>query len=240
MHALFAGAFLVLIASAFTLNSLSADTKSINGTWKLKGKNCTAIISDGYFSQTTYNKTAKTFDETFGGKMAMDGKTLTGEIQFSSKNKEIFGQSFNLPAELKGNTLTITQQDGSKQEWERMETGSKNLAGVWRITQRENEGKMSTMPLQARRTLKIMSDGHFQWIAINIETGEFLGTGGGTYTFTNGKYTENIEFFSRDNSRVGASLMFDDELKGSDWHHKGKSSKGDPIYEVWSRFDASK
>ena len=28
-----------------------------------------------------------------------------------------------------------------------------------------------------------------------------------------GKYTENIEFFSRDNNRVGASLSFDYEIK---------------------------
>jgi hypothetical protein len=62
-----------------------------------------------------------------------------------------------------------------------------------------------------------------------------MGTGGGTYTFKDGKYTENIEFFSRDSSRVGSSLAFDGKLENGDWHHSGLSSKGDPIYEVWSR-----
>jgi hypothetical protein len=62
-----------------------------------------------------------------------------------------------------------------------------------------------------------------------------MGTGGGTYTFANGKYTEHIEFFSRDSSRVGAALTFDGKLENGDWHHSGLSSKGDPIYEVWSR-----
>ena len=61
------------------------------------------------------------------------------------------------------------------------------------------------------------------------------GTGGGTYTTRDGKYTEIIEFFSRDNSRVGASLTFDFALENGAWRHKGKSSKGEPIDEVWTR-----
>jgi hypothetical protein len=79
-----------------------------------------------------------------------------------------------------------------------------------------------------------LSGTRFQWIAYNTETRQFMGTGGGTYSTKDGKYTENIDFFSRDNSRVGASLQFDFELKDNDWHHKGLSSKGDPIYEIWS------
>jgi hypothetical protein len=82
--------------------------------------------------------------------------------------------------------------------------------------------------------MKILSGKRFQWIAYNSETGEFFGTGGGTYTTRRGKYTENIEFFSRDNDRVGASLQFDYDLKDGDWHHSGKSSRGNPIYEIWS------
>ena len=82
--------------------------------------------------------------------------------------------------------------------------------------------------------MKILSGTRFQWIAYNTETKEFMGSGGGTYTTKEGKYTENIEFFSRDDSRVGASLQFDYELKDGDWHHSGLSSKGQPIYEIWS------
>jgi len=78
-------------------------------------------------------------------------------------------------------------------------------------------------------------DGHFQWIAINPAEKGFYGTGGGHYAFQNGKYSEHILFFSRDNTRVGALLTFDGEIKDSDWHHSGRSSKGDPIYEIWSR-----
>ena len=109
------------------------------------------------------------------------------------------------------------------------------MSGNWKITGREQDGKIVDIKPGARKTIKILSGTRFQWIAINSETGEFFGTGGGHYTFVNGKYTENIEFFSRDASRVGASLSFSAELKNGDWHHSGLSSKGDKIYEVWSR-----
>ena len=61
-----------------------------------------------------------------------------------------------------------------------------------------------------------------------------MGTGGGTYTTVDGKYTENIEFFSRDDSKVNRSLEFTFELIDGAWHHSGLSSKGQPIYEIWS------
>jgi hypothetical protein len=94
---------------------------------------------------------------------------------------------------------------------------------------------MRTMTPGVRKTMKILSGTRFQWIAYNTETKEFLGTGGGTYTSVDGKYVENIEFFSRDNSRVGASLSFDFSLDDGRWAHKGLSSKGDPIHEIWTR-----
>jgi len=78
-------------------------------------------------------------------------------------------------------------------------------------------------------------DGRFQWIAYHTETFKFSGTGGGSYTSKDGIYTENIEFFSRDNARVGASLKFGYEINGNDWHHTGKNSKGEPMYEIWQK-----
>ena len=61
-----------------------------------------------------------------------------------------------------------------------------------------------------------------------------MGTGGGSYTTIDGQYIESIEFFSRDDTRVGASLKFDFDIIDAHWHHKGFSSKGDPLHEIWS------
>jgi hypothetical protein len=117
-----------------------------------------------------------------------------------------------------------------------VDDGAAPLAGVWHITSRMQDGKL--VPIHrtgTRKTLKILTGNRFQWVAIDPGAKQFSGTGGGTYTFNNGTYTENIEFFSRDSSRVGASLSFNGKLEGKDWHHSGLSSKGDKIYEVWSK-----
>jgi hypothetical protein len=82
--------------------------------------------------------------------------------------------------------------------------------------------------------MKVLSGTRFQWIAYNIAKKQFLGTGGGTYTTINGKYTENIEFFSRDDSKAGLSLTFDYSLEKATWNHKGFSSKGAAMHEIWS------
>ena len=64
--------------------------------------------------------------------------------------------------------------------------------------------------------MKILSGTQFQWIAYNIATREFFGTGGGNYKTVDGHYTEEISYFSRDNSRVGARLQFDFKLQDGD------------------------
>ena len=84
--------------------------------------------------------------------------------------------------------------------------------------------------------MKILSGTRFQWIAYHIDNKQFLGTGGGTYTTVNGEYTENIEFFSRDSSRVGATLSFDYEIKENEWHHsglRGLTARGRNFKWVW-------
>lgn len=96
---------------------------------------------------------------------------------------------------------------------------------------------MHQMTPRDRRTIKILSGGRFQWLAFNSATGEFSGTGGGTYTIDGDQYTEHITFFSRDDSRVGAILDFTFEIKNGKWHHRGQSSKGQPIYEIWSSYE---
>lgn len=110
------------------------------------------------------------------------------------------------------------------------------MAGAWRITARlDRDGQMSAMRPGPRKTIKMLSGNRFQWIAFNSETAGFFGTGGGIYTAENGKYTENIDFFSRDSSRVGQQMGFDYEIKDGDWHHSGLSSTGNKVSEIWQR-----
>ena len=110
------------------------------------------------------------------------------------------------------------------------------MDGQWLFATRgPDEGQKRRGETNSRKTLKYLQNRRFQWIAYDTEGMQFKGTGGGTYTSKDGIYTETIEYFSRDNDRVGASLKFNYEIKGNDWHHTGKNSKGEPMYEIWSK-----
>ncbi|MBN8786826.1 MAG: hypothetical protein J0I84_07040, partial [Terrimonas sp.] len=230
----------IVVAALITFFGFDAPLKSIsplNGAWSITDNNNTTslLISDGYCMITTYDKDGKKFINTWGGSFTVAGNQIKLNVEFNSDDKTQVGKSLAYTYSVRNNTL-ITDGNGDRAEWNRVDDGKSPLAGNWRITQRKQNDKMADMPLRSRRTLKLLTGTRFQWAAINIETGEFSGTGGGTYTFTNGKYAEHIEFFSRDNSRVGASLSFDGKIEDGNWIHSGLSSTGQPIYEIWSRF----
>ncbi|WP_126247008.1 membrane or secreted protein [Chitinophaga rhizosphaerae] len=192
------------------------------------------LIEDGYFSVTHF--TAHSFVTTFGGATRADNGKLISTFEFSSGDKGMVGQPHEVAFRQAGDELTVTLPEGKVLRWKRAPNAVPNsLTGTWRITGRMNEGKMSEMKPGPRKTFKMLTGGRFQWIAMNTETGEFFGTGGGTYSFENGQYTENIEFFSRDNNRVGKQVRFDAKVEDGKWHHSGKSTAGDPMYEIWSR-----
>jgi hypothetical protein len=210
---------------------------SLVGAWESKSDQISMvkIYSDKFFSVAVYNLADKQFISTAGGRWELDGNTLKETFEYNTSHPDFVGQTILTPVEQQKDRF-ITTTNNLKAEWKKLDDGTPGkLAGAWLITERVmNEIPESITP-GPRKTMKILSGTRFQWIAYNSETKEFFGTGGGTYTTENGKYVENIEFFSRDNSRVGASLSFDFSLVDGNWRHKGLSSKGDPINEVWTK-----
>lgn len=210
--------------------SLPAQSK-ITGAWHLQENGNTKILmfQDGYFTSSSYNDTA--FIGTWGGPFKISNNKIRVNVEFNSTDKENIGTNKQLSYSLKNNVLEVDHQPFKKVSDE-----DEPLAGVWKITDRMQDGKLTPIHRSGpRKTLKMLTGHRFQWFAINPETKEFFGAGGGTYSFKDGKYTENIEFFSRDQSRVGAQLVFDGKLENGKWHHSGLSSRGDKIYEVWGR-----
>jgi hypothetical protein len=226
----------ILLSMSFSFASGQVKTADLVGAWQT-GKEVTTvkIYSEQNFAIAIYNLKDKQFTSTAGGRWTIKDKNLVETIEFHSSKPDEVGKEISIPAEIKNGKLTFTP-DGKKEEWSKLDSGEPGqLAGAWLITGRMSDGQFNKMTPGARRTMKILSGTRFQWIAYNTDTKEFFGTGGGTYTTVNGKYTENIEFFSRDNNRVGASLQFDFTIEDGNWHHKGLSSKGDPIDEVWTK-----
>ncbi len=229
----------VLVASATIIvpNPLTAQEKDpVSGAWQSRSGSTEQrfVFIENYFTHSVFDKENKQFIRTRGGEYTVSGNVLKVKFQFQSDDKTTAGKEKEYRFHIDGKNLVLHLEDGDLSA-ARLDANDAPLAGVWRISGRKEGDAVNPFPLGDRRTLKILTGTTFQWAAINIKTGEFSGTGGGTYTFQNGKYTEHIEFFSRDNSRVGASLSFDGKIENGSWHHSGLSSAGKPIYEVWSR-----
>ena len=227
---------LMLLLSVSGLMAMNTMRDQPTGAWVRQEGNIThtLVIIDDYYSLSSFDISGKKFIHTEGGICRVEAGLMTGAVEYHTTERQKVGGAYKTEWSIKKGKLTVAL-GGKEAAWERTDDSSGPLAGNWRITGRDQGGKMVEIKPAARKTIKLLSGKRFQWAAINTATGEFFGTGGGTYTFENGKYTEYIEFFSRDSSRVGMSLSFDGKVDGRNWHHSGKSSKGDPISEVWSR-----
>lgn len=235
--------FLLLACSTSVLIAQNRFTQQdLIGAWKssLPDSNGDTIqayvtITDGFYSLVFFQQEDHRFLGTQGGTMRVDANKVYTTYEFNTNAPEEVGTEEVLEIiAITDHTLTLGGNDGS---WTRVDNGTPGaLSGAWLISGRVRNGEMRRRSTEgSRKTMKILSGTRFQWIAYNTETKAFMGTGGGTYTTESGQYVETIDVFSRDSSRVGAELSFEFELIDGEWHHRGLSSKGQPIHEVWSR-----
>jgi hypothetical protein len=234
----------LLISITFFTTRILAQTSTISGAWESKdasGNTLTMICSDKYLMFAVYDLSQKKYVKSGGGtyqlSVASGKNILSYKRDFNTEDSTVVGLTV-------ANFYTTDKNDLSLSEgplagnWNRIDESKspKTMNATWRIKAREgSDFKMQTILKGSRKTLKILSGRRFQWAAFNTDTHQFFGTGGGTYTVKDGKYTENIEFFSRDNKRVGASLTFDCVVNGKDWTHAGQSSMGTRVHEIWEK-----
>ncbi|MDT0685341.1 hypothetical protein [Autumnicola psychrophila] len=233
----------LLVLSLLIVSFFSISAQSLEGSWELVEENgreitdkeVVRVYQDGYYAEGAKNTETNEFLWALGGEYSeADYQEMP---DFNTKNSEVVGHTFDPKLTfLDGSNKIEIDNVTEVQVWEKISSEENDLNGNWVITGRKRDGEINKMTPGDRRTVKILGGGRFQWIAFNSATKELSGTGGGTYFAEDGKYIENIEFFSRDSGRVGASLDFQYEVKDGEWHHQGKSSKGDPIYEIWSPY----
>lgn len=218
---------------SFTYRALN-DNSVINGAWKLQNGPVQQVLifNNGYFMHTTFDKSKQLLIQTRGGTYKYSDDELNATIEFSPKNKDEIGKTLKYSFDIINDRLS-SDINGKKSNWTMIDNGKGPLVGTWRSSGRMQDGKVVLSPPRARKTFKILSGSRFQWAAINAETKEFFGTGGGSYTFENGKYTETLDFFTKDSTKVGKSITFDGKIEGDLWHHSGLSSQGAKMYEIW-------
>ena len=230
-----------IILLTIILISVSANAQNIIGSWERihssnDGKELKSIVifTESHQSISIIeNKTGKLIHSN-GGTWSLDGNTMTEVVEFDTDNPERVGSSVVFDIELNNNYLKIV---GSDRKFFRNDDGGPGeLNGAWLMSSRIRNGVMQKRETnRPRKTMKILSGTRFQWIAYDTSKKTFIATGGGTYTTKNGVYTESIEFFSRDISRIGMKLEFEYSLKDGNWNHKGFSSRGKAINEIWTK-----
>lgn len=232
-----------LVVITILLFSGVLSSQSLEGSWKLVEENGAPVIEkeviriyqDDYFAEAARKVETKEFLWALGGEYSMDDYTET--MDFNTRSPKMIGEMTNPRLIFENENMITLNNTTGVEKWERVSNNENELSGNWVITGIKRNGELTKMEPGDRRTIKILGGDRFQWVAFNSATREFMGSGGGTYTLNDGKYIENIEFFSRDNNRVGAQLQFDFQVKDGEWHHSGKSSKGDPMYEIWSPYE---
>ncbi|MAD59635.1 MAG: hypothetical protein CMB81_04805 [Flammeovirgaceae bacterium] len=219
----------------FILNIFSFSNPIENSSWIRLNNDIyeIRIYSDKYFTVSTHNIENNTFISALGGIYSME-EGYYEVLEFNSLDSTSVGDTIyysKIKVDVKNNTGKMSI-DGKKFI---KNPNEDQLQGAWLMSGIERRGEMRMRDVnRSRKTLKMLAGGRFQWIAYDVNKKGFYGTGGGTYSAINGKYIENIEFFSRDSNTVGKSLEFDFEIIDGDWHHRGFSSKGDPKYEIWT------
>ena len=231
---------LLLLTVFFNPNTLTGQW--VNGVYEKTEKNDTStqtsrlIIKDSYFILTIFNSAPASFNYTVGGILTTEGKNFIVNLEFNSAIARDSLKTLKGSFQLKGNRCMVIFDNGKKLDLEKVTNEDQNFEGAFLMAGRVTDQGESRRRIDVPRiTMKMLLDGHFQWIAFNKETFEFSGTGGGKYIADNtGAYIEQIEFFSRNSGRVGAKLPFTYNIKGNDWFHQGNSSNGEPMHEIWT------
>lgn len=228
--------FIMAVLLLLSSSAFAQSAADFSGAYEMKEGSTThmLIFSDEYYVHAAFDMAGKKFVTTEGGPFKIENKNLIMKIEFNSDKKERVDSIFTFPLTIANDFIEVSH-NGRKLKFTQVDDGKGSLVGNWQISGRMQQGKFSPMAAGARKTIKILSGKRFQWIAFNASTKEFFGTGGGSYTYENGNYTEKIEFFPRDSTRVGSSLSFADRTEDGEWYHTGKSSNGEALFEVWKK-----
>ncbi|HEY6128572.1 MAG TPA: hypothetical protein VIW23_10355 [Candidatus Acidoferrum sp.] len=112
------------------------------------------------------------------------------------------------------------------------DTKKSQLDGTWELVSGQQ------LP-ESARDIKIISGGHFIFVAYDTQTQKPLYTGGGTYTLDGTSYIEHMDFASDEIAAglVGKNQRFIVKADGDIFVQTGTLSNGKSLSETWKRMN---
>ena len=118
-----------------------------------------------------------------------------------------------------------------------------NIMGTWKMVSYKHEDDTIFVDVPSFLFYrKFITPTHFSWISYGDEGDNIYGAGGGTYSYTGDKYTENIEYFFPPGSNLpGTTVTFNSEIKGKRWRIYGyvRSVSIDPLSGDYAQADST-
>lgn len=237
----------IIFTLLFFFSVFASSSQTLNGAWQLIEKDqkpvsheVIKLYSNSYFTYAAYKKDSGEFLEAGGGRFMYEFFNYREHYEIDSTNPERSGTTTNYKAVLENNILRITNlKTGVVERWKKIdEADNFEMTTCWRIHEKQDEGDADWRRIEygPRKTLKMLTNNRYQVLALNSETGKFVGSSGGTWSNSGSTYTENVQFFSKDQSNVGKSLAFQRKYEDGLWYHTGRDTKGKVLMEKWLRY----
>ncbi len=109
-------------------------------------------------------------------------------------------------------------------------SAAQDIRGAWKLTLQNGK------PFE-HECIKIYSEGHFMF-AVNEASGKFLKAGGGNYVLKGDEYSEIMDFYTTDSTRVRTPVTYSLSMKKDELTIKA-SMHGTTLTEVWRKVDKS-
>jgi hypothetical protein len=119
--------------------------------------------------------------------------------------------------------LVVAQTSGSQ-------ATKSPLEGTWEMVSGQEWPK-------GIRDIKMISGGHFIWVAYDTVKRKPVYVGGGTYILNGNSYTEHVDFMSEEISAgiAGKDQPFTVKVDGDTLTQTGALSSGEKLAETWKR-----
>ena len=117
----------------------------------------------------------------------------------------------------------------------------KSLQGAWTMVEGKwvtEDQTLNSIGSSSMKHMKVFTENHFATLAQNIEAENSYNYNGGSYTFKDGIYSENLTM-SRSKQIIGTTLHYKVKIEGDRFYMDACDENGNVLetgaFEVWER-----